>query len=61
MPLNLNATPRGLPVRAAALACALLLAGCGGRTVLAPDSAPTPAHKPALAAPPSSVMTPQGY
>ena len=46
---------------AASLAAGLSLCGCNGRTVMAPASAPSPDAKPALAAPPASMMTPHGY
>ena len=46
---------------AASLAAGLSLCGCNGRTVMAPASAPPPDAKPALAAPPASMMTPHGY
>ena len=45
---------------AAGLAAGLSLCGCG-RTMMAPASAPPPEAKPALAAPPASMMTPHGY
>ena len=51
---------RTLPVLAG-VAVGLLLSACTGSKVLAPPSAPTPDAKPALAAPPSSLMTPHGY
>ena len=46
---------------AASLAAGLSVCGCNGRTVMAPASAPPPDAKPALAAPPASLMTPPGY
>ncbi len=46
---------------AAGLAAGLSVGGCNGHTVMAPASAPPPDAKPALAAPPASLMTPQGY
>ena len=46
---------------AASLAAGLSLCACNGRTVMAPASAPPADAKPALAAPPASLMTPKGY
>lgn len=44
-------------------ACLLasLLSGCAQQTMMAPASAPPAEAKPALATPPASIMTPQGY
>ena len=46
---------------AASLVAGLSVCGCNGHTGMAPASAPPPAGKPALAAPPASMMTPRGY
>ncbi len=51
---------RTLPVLAG-LAVGVLLSACTGSEVLAPTSAPSPGAKPALATPPSSMITPHGY
>ncbi len=45
----------------ASLFAGLSVCGCNGHTVMAPASAPPPDAKPALAAPPASMMTPPGY
>ena len=52
---------RCFPVPASLVIGLLLLSACTGGTVLAPASAPPPDAKPALASPPASLMTPQGY
>lgn len=55
--------PRIVPsaLAPACLIATLLLSACADRPVLAPDSVPSTGAKPALAAPPSSLMTPHGY
>ena len=50
-----------LPIAVACLVLGLAVSACTGGTVLAPASAPAPDAKPALAAPPSSMMTPPAY
>lgn len=52
---------RAPALRAACIAASLALSACASHAVMAPASAPGPDAKPALATPPPSVMTPQGY
>ena len=47
--------------RPALLIVTLLLSACADRPVVAPEWPPSAGPKPALAAPPASMMTPHGY